>query len=91
MMLLVIYDVSDDSKRLKLSKRLMQFGLSRIQRSAFIGKASSSLAKDIERASSSIIDKSTDIVHLIKISEMEWNLASKIGKSYFGVEEEWTI
>ena len=36
-MTLVIYDISDDVLRNKLAERLKDFGLERIQRSAFIG------------------------------------------------------
>jgi len=38
MYILVIYDISDDKMRLRISERLKDYGLKRIQYSAFFGK-----------------------------------------------------
>lgn len=47
MMTLVIYDISDDSVRLRISNLCKRFGLSRIQKSAFLGEISSSRRKEL--------------------------------------------
>jgi len=49
MKLLVVYDVSDNGKRTRLSNELKRFGLSRIQRSAFQGDLDSQRLKDLIR------------------------------------------
>ncbi|MCE4607883.1 MAG: CRISPR-associated endonuclease Cas2 [Caldisphaeraceae archaeon] len=80
MMLLVIYDISSNEKRLKMSKALMQEGLSRIQKSAFVGRAGSALFREIEVKARSIVDEKTDIVHMVRVSELEWNGTKIIGR-----------
>ena len=44
---LVIYDISDDGLRLRVSKVCESFGLVRIQKSAFLGKMESSYRKEL--------------------------------------------
>lgn len=47
MMTLVIYDISDDSVRLRIANLCKSFGLNRIQRSAFLGDIPSSRRKEL--------------------------------------------
>uniref|UniRef100_A0A7C3VM99 CRISPR-associated endoribonuclease Cas2 n=1 Tax=Archaeoglobus fulgidus TaxID=2234 RepID=A0A7C3VM99_ARCFL len=47
MMTLVIYDISDDHIRLRIANLCKRFGLSRIQRSAFLGSIPSSRRKEL--------------------------------------------
>lgn len=46
-MTLVIYDISDDSVRLRIANLCKSFGLNRIQRSAFLGDIPSSRRKEL--------------------------------------------
>ena len=47
MMTLVIYDISDDKVRSRVSATCKRFGLSRIQRSAFLGEIPSSRRREL--------------------------------------------
>lgn len=47
MFTLVIYDISDDGLRLKISEICKNYGLVRIQKSAFLGKQTNSLRKEL--------------------------------------------
>ncbi len=58
--IIVFYDVSDDRRRLMLAEFLKSMGLTRIQRSVFMGKGGYSKAKDIARKGSRLIDRATD-------------------------------
>ncbi len=46
--MLVIYDITDDKLRLKVSSFLKSKGLIRVQKSAFLGRATKSLRTDVE-------------------------------------------
>jgi len=46
--LLVIYDISDDELRTRVADFLKAKGLVRVQRSAFIGPATTALRRDVE-------------------------------------------
>jgi len=48
MIYLVIYDISDDPLRLKVSKFLKSKGLRRVQWSAFVGDLTTSQLRDVE-------------------------------------------
>ncbi|QGA53936.1 CRISPR-associated endonuclease Cas2 [Sulfolobus sp. E5-1-F] len=88
MKLLVVYDVSDDSKRNKLANNLKKLGLERIQRSAFEGDIDSQRVKDLIRVVKLIIDTNTDIVHIIPLGIRDWERRIVIGKEGL---EEWLV
>uniref|UniRef100_UPI00018408ED Uncharacterized protein n=1 Tax=Saccharolobus solfataricus TaxID=2287 RepID=UPI00018408ED len=88
MKLLVVYDVSDDSKRNKLANNLKKLGLERIQRSAFEGDMDSQRMKDLVRVVKLIVDTNTDIVHIIPLGIRDWERRIVIGREGL---EEWLV
>ncbi|MEB3780370.1 MAG: CRISPR-associated endonuclease Cas2 [Desulfurococcales archaeon] len=78
----VVYDVSDNSDRLRLSRRLQAMGLSRIQRSAFVGVAQRARVRDIARMASRIINPESDVVHLFTVPEAEWRRVVVLGRPW---------
>lgn len=76
---LVIYDISSNSDREKLASKLKSFGLERVQKSAFIGRVSSSTLKDIERVAKRFIKTCTDVVHIIPLSTYEYQRMKVLG------------
>ncbi|AAK54438.1 CRISPR-associated endonuclease Cas2 [Saccharolobus solfataricus] len=88
MKLLVVYDVSDDSKRNKLANNLKKLGLERIQRSAFEGDIDSQRVKDLVRVVKLIVDTNTDIVHIIPLGIRDWERRIVIGREGL---EEWLV
>lgn len=77
---LVVYDVSDDQIRLKVSRTLQKWGLSRIQRSAFAGNLMRARVKDLARRLEKLVNEETDIIHIFTLTPIEWNNAIVIGK-----------
>ena len=77
---IVVYDISDDYRRLRVARRLQAFGLSRIQLSAFAGRIERARVKDLARKLESMIDKETDVVHIFTITPIEWEHAIVLGK-----------
>ena len=72
MWVLVVYDISDDEKRNKVAKELQRLGLSRIQRSAFVGDIDSQRYKDLVRICSKLVNGESDILHIIPLGLREW-------------------
>lgn len=68
-MTIVVYDISDNSLRSNLIKRLQYFGLKRIQKSVFIGyleiKERLDLAEDLE----TFLSKDTDSIIILPLCE----------------------
>ncbi len=79
MLLLVIYDISDNNKRVRVANTLKRYGLSRIQRSAFKGNLDSQRVKDLLRAIRSDVDVNTDVVHVIPLDPRNWETRVVIG------------
>jgi len=82
MRVMIVYDVSDDRRRLRLSRTLERWGLARIQRSAFTGILQPSRVRDLERLIKTIIDPTTDIVHILQIQDQDWRRTRVIGKQW---------
>lgn len=59
---LVAYDISDDRRRFEACEKLKSMGFQRVQRSLYIARGGSSLAKDAARALQRIIDPARDSV-----------------------------
>jgi CRISPR-associated protein Cas2 len=81
MLTLVIYDISDDKKRTKLSRTLISYSLERIQYSAFKGELNSHdrfvLAKDIKK----YLSKETDSIYIIPLCERCFSLVEILSES----------
>ncbi len=77
---IVVYDVSDDRARAKLAELLQRKGLSRIQRSAFIGELSSTELKDLLRRAKQLIDEVNDVLHIIPICRYDWSKRIVVGR-----------
>ena len=77
---LVVYDISDDRSRLRAARLLQSWGLSRIQRSAFLGRIPKHRLKDLGRALARLINEETDIVHVIPLQPRDLEAATVLGK-----------
>lgn len=82
MKVLVIYDISDDEVRAKLAEDLKRLGLSRIQRSAFMGATNPSALKDLKRVCGLRARGSSDVVHIVQLCDYDWKKIAVIGKPW---------
>ena len=85
---LIVYDISSNAKRKKLSDYLKSKGLSRIQRSAFVGKVTHSILLDIERAIPRYINEEHDIVHIFPITDYTIKYMKTFGKPLTDIIKE---
>jgi len=80
----VVYDISDDKIRFRVARYLQAKGLSRIQRSAFVGSLQGGRIKDLVRGLSRLIDPDTDVVHIFSIQPVEWERKIVLGTPRWG-------
>jgi CRISPR-associated protein Cas2 len=84
--IIVAYDISDNGKRFEAAERLKGLGFMRIQKSLYIARGGSALAKDAYRALLRIIDRSTDSVFVAVIpgesfeKALTYGLQSSVGE-----------
>ena len=62
---IIFYDITEDSLRLRVSELLKDYGLERIQMSAFHGYLKDEKLKDLEQELEKLII--TDLLHIVKI------------------------
>ncbi|MEB3760754.1 MAG: CRISPR-associated endonuclease Cas2 [Desulfurococcales archaeon] len=81
--LLVAYDVSDDTNRVKLANDLLRMGFSRIQRSVYVYRGSyRGLRNRVAEVAARRIDPRTDTVLIMTVPEWSLENALVIGLSY---------
>jgi CRISPR-associated protein Cas2 len=84
--ILVIYDISDDRLRLKVAEVLKNYGLKRIQKSAFIGYLTRS------RLSSLVVDVRAIVVDdnlkIFPLCDIDYRGMISIGKEYIEEQRE---
>ncbi|ADC65990.1 CRISPR-associated protein Cas2 [Ferroglobus placidus DSM 10642] len=89
MKVLVVYDIANDSLRNKIAEILKDFGLKRIQKSAFIGFLTSEERKDLERVLSRKSLEGNDRIDIFPICDRDLRFHSRIKHDgvYYG--EKW--
>lgn len=70
---LLIYDIPDDRQRLKIADACLDYGLDRIQYSAFAGDISRNLQEELFMKVTKILGKKAGIIQLIPICQKDWH------------------
>jgi CRISPR-associated protein Cas2 len=71
--LLLLYDIVSDRARSKVADACLDYGLDRIQYSAFVGCLSRTLQQELMYRIEDILDGGTANVKLIAIPDRDWN------------------
>lgn len=78
----IIYDISEDKIRLKVSKACKQYGLERVQKSAFLGKLESNRFDELCEKCRSLIDEEVDSVYLFPFCQEDFNRVQVLGQGF---------
>lgn len=84
---LVIYDISEDDVRLRVSEVCKNFGLCRIQKSAFLGDLTSSRRKELVAALRRALGKARGNIQVFVICRADFSLRVVIGEPTVAEEE----
>jgi CRISPR-associated protein Cas2 len=79
---LVVYDISDNDIRLKVSEICKKFGLSRIQRSTFLGHLTSMQRKELIAALRRAFGNTDGNIQIFVICRADMILREIIGKTF---------
>ena len=82
MQTLIVYDISDDEIRLRVSEACKRFGLARIQRSTFLGYLSSMRRKELAAALRRILGDADGNIQIFVICRADLALREVIGKPF---------
>ncbi len=92
MQTLVVYDISDDDIRLRVSETCKRFGLARIQRSTFLGYLSSMQRKELTAALRRILGDADGNIQIFVICRADLALREVLGKPFEAyVKEEMLV
>ncbi len=78
MQTLVVYDIPNDRARGKIADVCQDYGLDRIQYSAFLGKLQRTHQEELLKKIASKLGKRPGKVHLFAICERDWQLKLEI-------------
>ncbi len=79
MLVLVIYDITEDDVRKRVADLLLQYGFKRIQYSAFIGRLPSYLLKDLVLKLRKITSRAHGNIQIIRITWRQYASRIEIG------------
>jgi CRISPR-associated protein Cas2 len=79
---LVVYDISDDEIRLRVSEVCKRFGLARIQRSTFLGYLTSMQRKELAASLRKMLGNADGNIQIFVICRADLALREIIGKPF---------
>jgi len=78
----IIYDISEDKIRSKVSKACKRYGLERVQKSAFLGKLEASRFDELTEKCRSLIDEKVDSVYLFPFCQEDFRRVKVLGQGF---------
>lgn len=84
MQCLVIYDIPDDRIRGKIADRCLDYGLERIQYSAFLGNLSPTHRTELYRVLERTLGKARGEIRIMPLDEHSYSARRRVGKGRAG-------
>ena len=82
----VVYDISKDKTRTKIAKRCLDFGLTRVQKSVYVGDLPPNRVREILLASQELLNLKTDSVYVFPMCRDDFSKVKIVGQ---GFDEKW--
>ncbi|HDM79266.1 MAG TPA: CRISPR-associated endonuclease Cas2 [Deltaproteobacteria bacterium] len=78
----IIYDIVDDRVRFKVAKACKQYGLERVQKSAFLGKLKANRFDELAEKCLSLINEEEDSVYLFPFCQDDFRRIKVLGQGF---------
>jgi len=78
----VVYDISEDKIRKKISDKLIAEGLYRVQNSVFLGNIENNRMDEIVIFSEDMVNDSTDSVYIFPMCQEDFEKVALIGEAF---------
>jgi CRISPR-associated protein Cas2 len=82
MLLWVIYDIVDTKKRTKIAKACKNYGLYRVQKSAFLGNLNRNELDELSLRCEDIMDEEVDSVYIFPMCEEDFKRVKLLGQAF---------
>lgn len=77
-----LYDIQNDKKRKEVTKIAQANGLTRVQKSVFVGDVNKRRIDLLTNASKKVIDKNTDSIFIFPIAQDDYDKLVMIGRNF---------
>jgi CRISPR-associated protein Cas2 len=78
----IIYDIVEDKTRSRVAKACKQYGLERVQKSAFLGRLESNRFDELTVKCRSLIDADQDSVYLFPFCQEDFRRVQVLGQGF---------
>jgi CRISPR-associated protein Cas2 len=78
----IIYDISNDRTRTKIAERCLDFGLSRVQKSVFLGDLEANRIDEVVEFSRELLNLETDSVYVFPMCSEDFNKVRIVGQGF---------
>lgn len=78
----VVYDISDDKARKKISDACLDYGLERVQWSVFLGEINSNQKDELALKCKNLMDTESDSVYIFPMCKEDFKKVVLIGESF---------
>lgn len=78
MHILLVYDITSDRVRTKVADTCLDYGLDRIQYSAFAGRLSNNHQRELMRRIKALLDDGANKITLIPVCDADWKKRQEI-------------
>lgn len=78
----IIYDIVEDKVRSRVARACKQYGLERVQKSAFLGKLESNRFDELSEKCRSLIDEKVDSVYLFPFCQEDFRKVKVLGQGF---------
>jgi len=78
----ILYDIVDDKSRTRVAKACKQAGLSRVQKSVFLGKLNFNRLDELSEKCLSLIDENTDSVYVFPFCQNDFRKIKVHGQGF---------
>lgn len=86
--LLILYDISDDRLRAKVADACLDYGLQRVQYSAFVGELGRVHQRELELKVREVVGRASVNIRLIPLDLQTWRRQRIIGRDHSEVEDK---
>lgn len=78
----LLYDISADRRRTRVAKACKQYGLIRVQQSAFLGKMKRNRFDELGEKCLGLIDEETDSLYLFPFCQEDFRAVKVLGQGF---------
>ncbi len=82
MLVWVIYDIVNDKKRSQVARACKQYGLYRVQKSAFLGNLNKNEIDELSIKSGDLINANEDSVYIFPMCEEDFKKVKLLGQAF---------